>query len=105
MKARICSDSGGSGEIRTHGPFRVAGFQDRCNRPLCHASSGAILAVQQHAPGYDESHHVVQAAVGAHAPGVGLHHLQARAQVLAANNIGAVSSHCAVMSRERLFGS
>jgi hypothetical protein len=35
---------GGSGEIRTHGPFRVAGFQDRCNRPLCHASLLAILA-------------------------------------------------------------
>ena len=30
--------SGGSGEIRTHGRFPVAGFQDRCNRPLCHAS-------------------------------------------------------------------
>ena len=30
--------SGGSGEIRTHEPLRVAGFQDRCNRPLCHAS-------------------------------------------------------------------
>ena len=31
---------GGSGEIRTHGPFRAAGFQDRCNRPLCHTSCG-----------------------------------------------------------------
>lgn len=29
---------GGSGEIRTHGPLRIDGFQDRCNRPLCHAS-------------------------------------------------------------------
>ena len=29
---------GGSGEIRTHERFPVAGFQDRCNRPLCHAS-------------------------------------------------------------------
>jgi hypothetical protein len=29
---------GGSGEIRTHGPLRADGFQDRCNRPLCHAS-------------------------------------------------------------------
>ena len=26
--------------IRTHEPLRVAGFQDRCNRPLCHASCG-----------------------------------------------------------------
>ena len=24
---------GGSGEIRTHGPFRVVCFQDRCNKP------------------------------------------------------------------------
>ncbi len=31
---------GGSGEIRTHEPFRVAGFQDRCIQPLCHASNG-----------------------------------------------------------------
>ena len=31
---------GGSGEIRTHERLPVAGFQDRCNRPLCHASSG-----------------------------------------------------------------
>lgn len=30
--------SGGSGEIRTHERFPFAGFQDRCNRPLCHAS-------------------------------------------------------------------
>ena len=30
--------SGGSGEIRTHERLPVAGFQDRCNRPLCHAS-------------------------------------------------------------------
>ena len=29
---------GGSGEIRTHERLPVAGFQDRCNRPLCHAS-------------------------------------------------------------------
>ena len=29
---------GGSGEIRTHEPFRAAGFQDRCIQPLCHAS-------------------------------------------------------------------
>ena len=24
---------GGSGEIRTHGPFRAVCFQDRCNKP------------------------------------------------------------------------
>ncbi len=29
---------GGNGEIRTHGRFPVVGFQDRCNRPLCHVS-------------------------------------------------------------------
>ena len=26
-------NSGGSGEIRTHGPFRIVCFQDRCNKP------------------------------------------------------------------------
>ena len=25
--------NGGSGEIRTHGPFRIVCFQDRCNKP------------------------------------------------------------------------
>ena len=30
--------SGGGGEIRTHERLPVAGFQDQCNRPLCHAS-------------------------------------------------------------------
>ena len=34
---------GGGGEIRTHGPFTDAGFQDRCIRPLCHPSSGRAL--------------------------------------------------------------
>ncbi len=29
---------GGGGEIRTHEAFRPAGFQDRCNQPLCHPS-------------------------------------------------------------------
>src|SRR6266550_4162816 len=29
----------GGGEIRTHEAFRPAGFQDRCNQPLCHPSS------------------------------------------------------------------
>lgn len=29
---------GGGGEIRTHERLPVAGFQDRCNRPLCHTS-------------------------------------------------------------------
>ena len=28
----------GGGGIRTHGPLRVSGFQDRRNRPLCHPS-------------------------------------------------------------------
>ena len=47
--------SGGSGEIRTHEGLPLAGFQDRCNRPLCHASlftwlacdAGHILAVSE----------------------------------------------------------
>ena len=30
--------SGGGGEIRTHERLPFAGFQDRCNRPLCHTS-------------------------------------------------------------------
>lgn len=30
---------GGGGGIRTHGPLRTAGFQDQCNRPLCHPSN------------------------------------------------------------------
>ncbi len=34
-------ESGGGGGIRTHEPFRVSGFQDRCNRPLYHPSGGA----------------------------------------------------------------
>ena len=29
---------GGSGEIRTHGTFRYAGFQDQSHRPLDHTS-------------------------------------------------------------------
>ena len=37
-KGRIHWVAGGSGEIRTHERLPVAGFQDRCNRPLCHAS-------------------------------------------------------------------
>lgn len=32
---------GGSVEIRTLEPFRVAGFQDRCLQPLGHASNEA----------------------------------------------------------------
>ncbi|CDH44983.1 hypothetical protein BN874_200053 [Candidatus Contendobacter odensis Run_B_J11] len=35
--------SGGEGGIRTHGPLRINGFQDRRNRPLCHLSSGLAL--------------------------------------------------------------
>jgi hypothetical protein len=42
-KAHVCLRSGGSGEIRTHGRLPVAGFQDRCNRPLCHASGAAAI--------------------------------------------------------------
>ncbi len=35
---------GGSGEIRTHGGLLThVGFQDRCIKPLCHASMGCIL--------------------------------------------------------------
>ena len=34
----IVSKNGGGGGIRTHGPFRVSGFQDRRDRPLCHPS-------------------------------------------------------------------
>ena len=31
--------NGGSGEIRTHGGLSTLdGFQDRCIKPLCHAS-------------------------------------------------------------------
>ena len=37
-RAAFEATTGGSGEIRTHGPLRADGFQDRCNRPLCHAS-------------------------------------------------------------------
>ncbi len=33
----------GEGEIRTPGPLRDAGFQDRCNRPLCHLSGCQIF--------------------------------------------------------------
>jgi putative SOS response-associated peptidase YedK len=33
-----CESGGGSG-IRTHGSFRISGFQDRCNKPLYHPSS------------------------------------------------------------------
>lgn len=29
---------GGGGGIRTHGPVKVSGFQDRCTRPLCDPS-------------------------------------------------------------------
>ena len=46
-EARKCSKVvvfiGGSSGIRTLEPLRVAGFQDRCNRPLCQASDAPIL--------------------------------------------------------------
>ena len=32
--------SGGNGGIRTHGAFRLDGFQDRCLKPLSHISFG-----------------------------------------------------------------
>jgi hypothetical protein len=38
LPQRLARVPGGSGEIRTHERLPVAGFQDRCNRPLCHAS-------------------------------------------------------------------
>ncbi len=34
----IALNNGGSAEIRTLEPFRVAGFQDRCLQPLGHTS-------------------------------------------------------------------
>jgi hypothetical protein len=33
---------GGRGGIRTHGWLPIAGFQDRCNRPLCHPSEALV---------------------------------------------------------------
>ena len=41
VPAKVCREGGeeyGSGENRTHGPSRDAGFQDQCLRPLGHAS-------------------------------------------------------------------
>ena len=37
-------EKSGEGEIRTPGEFPHAGFQDRCNRPLCHLS-GCLLVL------------------------------------------------------------
>ena len=34
--SRLCVPYGGGGGIRTHGASRLAGFQDRCFRPLSH---------------------------------------------------------------------
>ena len=39
---RVCGQSGGAGGIRTHGPLRVDGFQDRCLRPLGHRSGSDV---------------------------------------------------------------
>ncbi len=39
-------DTSGGGGIRTREPFRVVGFQDRCDRPLCHPSGGRGCIVQ-----------------------------------------------------------
>ena len=41
-RAGLCGRNivnGGGGGIRTHGWSPIAGFQDRCNRPLCHPSA------------------------------------------------------------------
>ncbi len=35
----------GEREIRTPGTLRYAGFQDRCNRPLCHLSGADAIAI------------------------------------------------------------
>ena len=43
QKGRICWVTGGSSGIRTLETFRFAGFQDRCNRPLCQASNPESL--------------------------------------------------------------
>ena len=45
FKLRInpSSRAGGEGEIRTHGPVRASGFQDRCIQPLCHLSDDSYL--------------------------------------------------------------
>jgi hypothetical protein len=37
-KTASCELFGGGSGIRTHGPLRVSGFQDRCIKPLCHPS-------------------------------------------------------------------
>jgi hypothetical protein len=42
-----CLKCGGRGGIRTHGCFHIGGFQDRCNRPLCHPSA---IGVQGRGP-------------------------------------------------------
>ncbi len=34
--------SGGEGGIRTPGTLLYDGFQDRCNRPLCHFSAANV---------------------------------------------------------------
>ena len=56
--------SGGRGGIRTHGWLPIAGFQDRCNRPLCHPSDGGCLAVR--AAGANRSQSLAQVAEAAH---------------------------------------
>lgn len=37
---------GGFGEIRTHGGFPHVGFQDRCNKPLCHKPGGGVVVLE-----------------------------------------------------------
>lgn len=42
---KLYAKYGGESGIRTHGPFRNNGFQDRRIRPLCHLSD--IMSVQK----------------------------------------------------------
>ena len=37
-KGRFCNPFSGERGIRTPGTSQYVGFQDRCNRPLCHLS-------------------------------------------------------------------
>ena len=46
---RSPESNGGRGGIRTHGASPHAGFQDRCNRPLCHPSQKSPLSSQNRA--------------------------------------------------------
>lgn len=43
--AAVKKEKSGGREIRTPGTLRYAGFQNRCNRPLCHPSGGTKQSV------------------------------------------------------------